>query len=201
MREIPKGKLLNFKNGVKRRGAAPSRVRVAYWLVPAPAERELFQTIIKILARELQAPLFEPHLTLFSTSLEGALSSRVWQETKAAPRKLRIRGVRFSALFTKTLFIRFAKGAALDQLAARLQRKCGARVSPVADPHLSLCYKHLPAATRKRLAAMIRLPLQEVVFDTLKVVRCASPTRTAADVAAWRVLARQKLGRLKKKTG
>ena len=178
-----------------------SRAGVAYWLVPAPAERELFQTIIKILARELDAPLFEPHLTLFSTSREGALPSRVWQETKAAPRKLRIRGVRFSALFSKTLFIRFAKGAALDQLAARLQRKCGARVSPVADPHLSLCYKHLPAATRKRLAAMIRLPLREVVFDTLKVVRCASPTRTAADVAAWRVLARQKLRGPKKKTG
>lgn len=186
---------------MKRRCAPISPVVVAYWLVPAQAERELFQTIIKILAGELDAPLFEPHLTLFSTSLEGVSPSRVLQGTKATPRKLRIRAVGVSALFTKTLFVRFAREAALDQLTERLQRKCGARVRPVADPHLSLCYKELPAATRKRLAAMIRLPLQEVAFDTLKVVRCAWPTRRAADVAGWQVLARRKLGRAKRKTG
>jgi hypothetical protein len=56
-------------------------------------------------------------------------------------------------------------------------------------PHLSLLYKNLAAATRRELVATINVPLSEVTFDTIKAVRCVSPTKSSADVEAWRVVA------------
>src|ERR1035437_8382517 len=153
-----------------------SRAVLVYRLSPAKAERELFQSLIKVLAQELDAPLFEPHLTLFSVSPKAGSANSVLKQTKAEPLKLRVRDVQFSPQFTKTSLVRFVRFAALDRLDATLQRKSGARLSPVKDPHLSLCYKKLPAATKKRLAAMIQLPVREVVFDTLTAVRCTMPT-------------------------
>jgi hypothetical protein len=35
----------------------------------------------------------------------------------------------------------------------------------------------------------IEVPFPEVTFDSLKAVRCISPTRNCADVEAWRVMA------------
>ncbi|MGI9086878.1 MAG: hypothetical protein ACR2HH_03910 [Chthoniobacterales bacterium] len=49
-----------------------SKVRepLAFWLVPAPPEREIFAQIIDQLAGRFHAPRFEPHLTLLSAKLE-----------------------------------------------------------------------------------------------------------------------------------
>jgi len=44
----------------------------AFWLVPAAPEKQLFGALIRILARELKAPLFEPHVTLFVSATRAA---------------------------------------------------------------------------------------------------------------------------------
>ena len=45
----------------------PKDTAIVYWLMPAKSERELFRQLIRILAKEFDAPHFEPHLTLFAT--------------------------------------------------------------------------------------------------------------------------------------
>src|SRR5207253_282703 len=55
--------------------------------------------------------------------------------------------------------------------------------------HLSLLYKKMPAVARRELADSIMAPFSEVIFDSLKAVRCISPTQNRADVEAWRVVA------------
>jgi hypothetical protein len=52
-----------------------------------------------------------------------------------------------------------------------------------------LLYKKMEPVTRRELAASIYVPLSEVTFDTIKAVRCLSPTQSRADVEAWRVVA------------
>ena len=170
-----------------------NRPVIAFWLMPAKAERELFSEIIGILAKQLKAPVFPPHLTLFWTRGTAPSAARILKQIKAAPFHLSIRDVRSSPKFTETLFVRFRTNAALNKLAGGMQRTAGARRAGIAEPHLSLCYKELPAPTREQLAAVIRLPLKRVLFDSIKAVRCALPTRTSGDVKAWRAVARKKL--------
>jgi 2'-5' RNA ligase len=166
---------------------------IAFWLMPAKAERELFREIIKILAKQLKAPVFQPHLTLFLTRGNAQSAGRILKRMRAKPFQLSIRDVRSSPKFTKTLFVRFRPNAALNELVANMQRASGARRGRIADPHLSLCYKKLRAPSREQLAAMMRLPLTRVLFDSVRAVRCAWPTQTAEEVRAWRTVARKKL--------
>jgi hypothetical protein len=74
-----------------------------------------------------------------------------------------------------------------------LQRISGASPKPLADPHLSLCYKKLPERVKRELAATIKLPFRKVTFDSLTAVQCAVPTRTGREVQQWKIIARRKL--------
>jgi hypothetical protein len=61
------------------------------------------------------------------------------------------------------------------------------------NPHLSLLYKKMPVLVLRQLADSIKLPFSEVTFESIKAVRCVSPTRSRADVEAWRVVAARTL--------
>ena len=158
------------------------------WLIPAEPERELFLKIIRILAAEFDAPRFEPHLTL-GQAREGDSPRKILQAIPFQKIKLRIGGVAFSAKFTRTLFIRFKPNRVLEKLVGVLARD---RKS-LRDPHLSLIYKRLPAATKRELAATIKPRFRQVTFDLVKVVECVSPSETAGDVRSWRVMASKRL--------
>ncbi len=160
---------------------------------PGQTERELFSQIIRILAKQLGAPIFEPHLTLCATGVDSRRATRILKKINAVALRLSIRDVQCSAEFTKTLFVRFRSNAGLRQLIGEMQGRAGGRPSKIDEPHISLCYKALPAGVRKDLVAMIQLPSRPILFDSMKAVRCSSPTRTSADVKAWRSIARKKL--------
>jgi hypothetical protein len=175
---------------------ARKRTKIAYWLVPAEPWRELFVAFIRILARELDGPRFEPHVTL-GVMPEGNVSpDDVLKGIKAEPLSLRVGDVACSAVFTKTLFVCFHPDKALDRLAADLAGAHGARTgraARVGDPHLSLLYKKLSAPAKREFAAAIQLLFGEVVFDAMKAVRCVAPTTTRAEVEAWQTIASLRL--------
>jgi 2'-5' RNA ligase len=169
---------------------------IVYWLLPAKNERELFCEIVRILCRELNAPNFEPHLTLFVSKETGQSPKRILQEFKSLPIRLRVRGVAFSPKYTKTLFVRFKSSNALKKLTVDLGKALKTRATVPSDPHLSLLYKkRISAATEKELAATLKLPFREVVFDSVAAVRLTLPVRTRADVKVWRIVARKSLRR------
>jgi hypothetical protein len=155
---------------------------VVYWLIPTQPYRELFRDIIRILAKQYDAPRFEPHVTLCP-----ARDRRSWRKVRCAPIRLRVRGIAYSSKFTKTLFIRFHPNESLGKLV----RDLGG--TPPRDPHVSLIYQKMPVPTKRELAATIKLPFPEVVFDSIKAVRCPLPTETRRNVESWRAIARQSL--------
>ena len=158
-----------------------------YWLIPARAERELFRKLIRILAKQFDAPIFEPHLTLcFGKNRESA--RKLLRRVKTSPLRLRVHEVGHSSKFTKTLFVRMKPDRSLNKLALELGS------AALADPHVSLVYKKLPARIRKELVATIKLPFRSVTFDIVKAVRCTSPTTTAREVKSWRAVATKRLG-------
>jgi hypothetical protein len=161
---------------------------IIYWLIPAPKYRELFIELIRILARQFDAPQFEPHLTLCRANDEQAVAKTL-RQIKGEPFRLRVRQISYSSKFTKTLFVRFSSNASLDRLVLKL----GGKSRSPRDPHISLLYKRLPAGIKRQVAATIRLPFREVLFDGVKAVHCPVPTETRVEVKRWRVVAIKRL--------
>ncbi|MEP6708544.1 MAG: hypothetical protein ABJB32_00250 [Verrucomicrobiota bacterium] len=164
-----------------------------YWLTPAEPERELFREIIRILANQFDGPRFEPHLTLFATAAARQSSRKILEQIDAKPIRLRVREIAFSSKFTKTLFVRFVRTPALDDLKAKLRLATKLPAGVLRDPHVSLLYKRMPISAKKDLASAIQLPFTEVDFNLIRAVRCISSTQTCADVAGWRVVATKSL--------
>ena len=95
---------------------------VVYWLIPAEPERELFREIIRILAKQFDAPRFEPHLTLLATRQDRQPPARLLRTIKASPIRLKLRDVASSPRFTRTLFVRLVPNKSLDDLVVDLAR-------------------------------------------------------------------------------
>ncbi|HEY2800595.1 MAG TPA: hypothetical protein VGI85_08380 [Chthoniobacterales bacterium] len=151
---------------------------IVLWLTPAEPARTWFREKIRWLALERDAPIFEPHLTL------GLGSVALLQGVEAASIRLSILGVDYSEKFTKTLFVRFELTAALAQLRVSLGIK-----SAGFDPHLSLLYQHLPAASKRQLAISLSVPFASVTFAAIEAIRCPRKVVSDTDVESWETIA------------
>jgi hypothetical protein len=98
-----------------------------------------------------------------------------------------------SGEFVKTLFVEFALNSKLQQLNEMIRAAAQDSSDYQLRPHLSLLYKKMSSLERRQLTRSVKLPFPTVVFDSIEAVRCASPTKTPADVKAWRVLATRAL--------
>lgn len=171
------------------------KTAIVYWLLPARPERDLFCQIVRILRKELRAPSFEPHLTLFVASDRGMSPKKVLQSIRFRPIRLSVRNTASSRKFTKTLFVRFKSSPALRKLATDLGRAAKFAGEPLADPHVSLLYKKIPARVKKELAKVIKLPFRTARFDSIAAVRLILPVRNEADVEKWKIVAKRSLRR------
>lgn len=171
------------------------KTAIVYELLPAKPERDLFCDIIRILRKELRAPNFEPHLTLFVTDKTEVSPRKVLAAVRGRPIRLTIRNTAFSGKFTKTLFVRLKSNPALRKLATDLARAAKVAGGPPADPHVSLLYKKIPARVKKELARTIKLPIRTVRFDSIAAVRLTLPVRTSAAIGKWKIVAKRSLRR------
>jgi 2'-5' RNA ligase len=172
------------------------RTAIAYWLIPAEPERSILERMIVDLSRRYNAPIFEPHVTIHVGSNRAAAAKEVVSRAvRWKPFSLKLLEVGHSGKFTKTLFVRLAPSTKLRRLSEIIRRVAQDSSHYSVEPHLSLLYKKMPVAVRRNLAASIKQPFSTTLFDSIKAVRCASPTRTPADVAKWRVLATAALSR------
>jgi 2'-5' RNA ligase len=167
------------------------KIVVAYWLIPAEPAHIFFQDVINGLAQRYNAPVFEPHVTIHvgancADAVEGVLSraAHACKQIKLKPIE-----IDHSSKFIKTLFVQFALNTQLRQLNESIRTAVQDSSDYRLNPHLSLLYKRMSIQDRRLLAGSIEIPLSEVIFDSLKAVRCISPTRNRADVEAWCVVA------------
>jgi 2'-5' RNA ligase len=171
------------------------KTATVYWLLPAKPERELFCDVIRILQKQFRAPNFEPHLTLFVATKDRQSPNKVLRRIRSRPIRLSVRGVAYSAKFTKTLFVRFKSSAALRNLMAEIGRAAKSTAKPRPDLHVSLLYKKVPRPVKRELAAVIKIPFRSALFDSIAAVRLTLPVRTGGDVEKWRIVASRKLAR------
>ena len=172
------------------------RIVLAYWLVPAEPARSSFQSLINDLAQRHNAPVFEPHVTVHvgascTSAVDGVLSKVAQGFEQIVLQALEVRG---SSEFIKTLFVQFAMNKQLQQLNQSIRARARDFSDYQLNPHLSLLYQRISIQERRVLARSIEIPFSELTFDSLKAVRCISPTRNRADVEAWRIVAEKPLG-------
>ncbi len=168
---------------------------IAYWLIPSAPRRNFFSTLITELAQRFDAPIFEPHLSIFVEPASDAHARRVIKEVAADFGQIRMSvvGVRFSEEFFKTVFVQFSASAAVAQLSAAIQSHSVHAGAYHIDPHLSLIYKNMSPDDKNRLAGSLRLPFDEVMFDSVAAINVPNGARTRAGVESWETVAERRL--------
>jgi 2'-5' RNA ligase len=166
------------------------QIVIAYWLIPTEPARSYFQSVINDLARRYNAPKFEPHVTVHvgvdCTDTVGEVLSKAARGCeRIALQPLDVSG---SSEFIKTLFVQFDVTTQLQRFNQSIRTAAKNSSGYQLNPHLSLLYKRMSNQDRRVLTHSIEVPFPEVTFDSLKAVRCISPTRSRADVEAWRVV-------------
>jgi hypothetical protein len=166
------------------------RTVTAYWLIPTEPAYCSFQGIINDLAGRYDAPVFEPHMTIYVGADRGDAASRALGDAVHECTRITLNPTQIdqSEEFTKTLFVEFALTTQLRQLNEVIRNAANDSSQYELKPHLSLLYKKLAAETRHDLTASIKVPHRDVPFGAIKAVHCISPTQSRADVEAWRVI-------------
>ena len=168
---------------------------IAYWLIPSESAHSFFQRIINDLARRCDAPVFEPHVTVYVGADRADAAAKALGEAARECKLIGLTplGIDQSDVFIKTLFMQFQMTAELRKINDIIREAAKDSSQYELKPHLSLLYKNLAAETRRELAASISVPFSEILFDSLRAIRCVSPTENRADVEAWEVIASRML--------
>lgn len=167
---------------------------IAFWLLPAEEAKAFFRSVIGELAARCGGPMFEPHLTLQGAEMEGERAIQVLQRiaVSASSLQLRIRGIKFSKKYAKTLFVQFETSPEAESVSAAFATAPGSGGYRF-DPHLSLLYKKMEESEQAALARGIKIPFESVRFDALAAVSVPRAIKNASDVEAWRTLSERRL--------
>lgn len=168
---------------------------LTYWLIPAEPALSWFRSLIDDLARRLDAPVFEPHVTLYVTKAADENPTGVLKNAldNLKPLRLSVAGLDCSEAFTRTLFVQFQPDPLLARLSEELRSASVSRLEYELNPHLSLLYKSMLPEKKNEIMDSIRLPFTEVDFDAVKAVLSPAKIETREDVESWRVVATQHL--------
>lgn len=168
---------------------------LTYWLIPAEPARSHFAAVISDFATRFDAPIFEPHMTVYATIMGKEDGAAVLEQVVAncGTYSLRTSGVSYSDEFTKTLFVQFHPSEALSKLTANFREASSSKDDYELNPHVSLIYKTMPSETKTEIASSVCVPFEEVRFESAWAVISPADIQTREDVEAWRVVATRKL--------
>ena len=166
----------------------------AFWLMPAAEAKAVFASVINDLAERLDAPAFEPHVTLHGAEIEERNAIELLERVAEmrGPLQLHVDRVAFSEKYTKTLYAQFRPSEEATELSNAIARSTADNGYEF-DPHLSLLYKTMSPTAKEELAHEIRIKHEQVSFDAIKLVHIPRAIRGPDDVHAWRTIAERRL--------
>lgn len=141
------------------------------WLEPAlDDKRYLFRTISR-LAKSHNAPVFSPHITLYSSITDLSLARKALCDCKAL-QSIRTGhcGLGSSDYLWKTLYVKIRPDRDLLLLHQTLKDRLHTNARYIFKPHISLIYKKLQDGVKKRIIS--EMSLKSVFeFDKIAVIR------------------------------
>ncbi|MGI9047027.1 MAG: 2'-5' RNA ligase family protein [Burkholderiales bacterium] len=180
------------ESGPEWPGRLPGKLPIAFWLIPAQPQLDQFRALISSLAREYDAPVFEPHITLhvgLRTARDdiAELLRRVAAASEPIP--LVAGNTSHSDALFKTLFVEFYDSKIRDSELRALHCQFQAGLQRFSEyalaSHLSLLYKEVPAGSRAALAERHVYAGQRIVFDTVAAVRPAPEQSDWSEIQRW----------------
>lgn len=113
------------------------------WLMPSGAEYNRFADLIKKLAQQYNAPVFQPHVTLLGEFPQPEKEAmRLTQELVIGqkPFPVKLRQIDYQEYHFRALFVKAVKTPDLVNLHERAKKLFGMEHIPPYMPHLSLLY-------------------------------------------------------------
>ena len=163
--------------------------------MPALSDRLDLGEIINRLADKYNAPSFMPHITLWSTQLTPDESPQQIIETATsgfAQFTLKATALDHGPDRFKAIFIRF-NPEPLILLSNALCSSCRTPDSYRFDAHLSLLYRQLSPAERKKIVCDLQTPQYPFHFDTV-IATAPGPGQTSFEnVNLWQYVAEIRL--------
>ncbi len=159
--------------------------------MPAPEDRHWLQSIVARLAHQYDAPVFAPHVTIFSGEyvLETPVSETMRNVVRDIhPFTLVANGVAHSDEFIKTLYLVLSDTLMLTKLSKRVEEQACSPAQDVLKPHLSLLYKRMSSSARARCAAAVSTDRTEIRFDAVQAVETPKRTTDRRDIESWKPL-------------
>ena len=172
------------------------KTKVSFWLIPSEEDRAFFQGIIDTLSQEYDAPDFTAHVTIYSGEFapDESVASLIEKATQGVePFSLKVDKLLYSDEFTKTLFVQFQPSVILSKISEIIRSNSLKPSSFVLNPHLSLIYKQMDEATKKKLTTSLTITRSEVVFNEVKAISTPEKVQSRADVESWKVICASKL--------
>ena len=170
--------------------------KISFWLIPSEEDRAFFQEIIDNLAKEYDAPVFTPHVTIYSGECtpEESPAELLEQATRGVQGfRLTVDQLLYTDEFTKTLFVQFYPNSILSQISESLHR-CSKKPSEYElNPHLSLIYQYLSEEIKQELITKLNLPKSEVFFNEVRAISAGNQVKGWEDVESWEVISIRKL--------
>jgi 2'-5' RNA ligase len=117
------------------------KTKLSFWLIPSEEDRTFFQQIIDTLAQEYGAPVFTPHVTIYSGEVptDESLAALLEEATLGIQSfSLKVDQILYSDEFTKTLFVQFYPNPILSQISETLRSNSKTPSEFNLNPHISL---------------------------------------------------------------
>ncbi len=158
------------------------RTNYSLWLMPTGEVYNKFSDLIRRLAREHNAPIFKPHVTLLGelTQPEKDIISKTRQLAQGKePFPITLKTIDYQDFYFKALFVKAEETEALLSLNNCAKEVFGMQ-NTVYMPHLSLLYGDFPQVTKERIIEEIGIN-----HDTQFTVNNIHLFKTGKQVNTW----------------
>lgn len=165
--------------------------RVAYWLVPCRQQRPRLHALILAFAARFSAPVFVPHVTVYScwrSAQQQELAVLAALAARCPAVTLSPTGVAGKDSLAQALFVKLTADPVVSRLYQSLHSAVPHPSGYELAPHLSLLYQVLPTAVHQKLVRETILPWQEFHFDELWAVAIPAQLKTLDDFNGWQPL-------------
>lgn len=156
------------------------------WLMPTSQANEKFVSLVKKLAAENQAPIFQPHVTLLGDiiiSEQEAIEKTKQLVSGQTPFTLNLAEIGYEDFHFRTLFVRAEKTEPLLDLHNRAKEIFQKQDIPPYMPHLSILYGIYPTKIKEKIIAEIgRNQSSRFEVKSIHLVK-------GGEVADWKITA------------
>lgn len=164
--------------------------QVSVWLMPDSYAADSLTVDMKDLAQKFSAPLFVPHVTLYSISMPAEKLTNIENSLKEIakdfkPFKLNVLSIKLIQTLFKSLFLQLESSKELTALYKKLTMVFAEYAEYKLDPHLSLLYKEgLTKEEKTKSLKNISFPSQ-ITFNKVALKISGQNDNFGKDIDRW----------------